>query len=426
MALDSLQAPATIINNDRLISMAGNLMAKKKADKDAYSKSLIDQMAKIDSAGIKREDIGDFNKKYNDYVSFGSANINNLDNPEVQVKLKQMENDVRGFINLSKLNKEEDVKLVAYTSPDFDDNTRNSAQTFINTKTLDRKGSFDYTKAAKIDKEDYLSKWKIDPKEVVMIGDTKYMNPASAYPLILNNIKENVRAKINTLDGAKGLAQYAASKGLDLAVPEKKEEAINGLAQTLFDINKINFDKAISEKTPKSETEGSIKRGEKAVKVKSYFGRIWSALQGDPNFIDYVKSQAPAGLEVGFDGNTYTFKRQRVDNNNNPVYMDSAGNIGAQFSKTGKPVMDDEYSPVSKSKGTTSFLTNMANTLSDFGKKSGQEFIPTSDVLDYYNSNYLGKNAQPIKKGAAKKPANKPANKPAAKPKSGAPGDGEM
>jgi hypothetical protein len=41
MAFDSLQAPATIINNDKLISMAGNLMAKKKAEKDAYSKIFI-------------------------------------------------------------------------------------------------------------------------------------------------------------------------------------------------------------------------------------------------------------------------------------------------------------------------------------------------------------------------------------------------
>jgi hypothetical protein len=411
MALDSLQAPATIINNDKLISMAGSLMAKKKADKDAYSKSLIDQMAKIDSAGIRNRDVSTFNKMYNDYVSYGSSNMNNLDNPDVQVKLKQMENQVRGFINLSKGGKEMDVKVLALTSPDFDDNTRRESQAYMDKPTLERAESFDFTKATKVDKEDYLSKWKIDPKEVVMIGDAKYTNPASAYPLILNNIKENVRAKINTLDGAKGLAQYAASKGLDLAVPAKKEEAINGLAQTLFDINKINFDKAIIEKTPKSETEGSIKRGEKAVKVKSYFGRIWGALQGDPNFIDYVKSQAPAGLEVKFDGDTYTFKRQRVDNNNNPVYM-YKGNIGAQYSKDGVPVMDDAYSPVSKSKGTTSFLTNMANTLSDFGKKSGQEFIATSDVLDYYNSNYLGKNAKPFKKGAAKKTGT-------AKPKSG-------
>jgi len=406
MAFDSLQAPATIINNDRLISMAGNLMAKQKAEKDTYSKSLIDQMAKIDSAGIKREDIGDFNKKYNDYVSFGSANINNLDNPEVQVKLKQMENDVRGFINLSKLNKEEDVKLVAYTSPDFDDNTRNSAQTFINTKTLDRKGSFDYTKAAKIDKEDYLSKWKIDPKEVVMIGDTKYMNPASAYPLILNNIKENVRAKINTLDGAKGLAQYAASKGLDLAVPEKKEEAINGLAQTLFDINKINFDKAITEKTPKSETEGSIKRKEQEGKVKNSFEWIWSALQGNPTFIDYVQSQAPPGVKVKFDGDAYTFKKQAVDANNNLLFEK---NDKGDTDKS-KPIMVDVFNPINRGKGVTSFITSMSNTLSAFGKASGQEFVPTSSILDYYKKYHLGKKAQPFKKGK----------------KSGAPGDGEM
>jgi hypothetical protein len=110
MAFDSLQVPATIINNDKLISMAGNLMAKQKAEKDAYSKSLIDQMAKIDSAGIRNKDVSAFNKMYNDYVSYGSANVNNLDNPEVQVKLKQMENQVRGFINVSKGAKETDVK----------------------------------------------------------------------------------------------------------------------------------------------------------------------------------------------------------------------------------------------------------------------------------------------------------------------------
>ena len=392
MAFDSLQAPATIINNDKLISMAGNLMAKQKADKDAYSKNLIDQMAKIDSAGIRNKDVSVFNKMYNDYVSYGSDNMNNLDNPEVQVKLKQMENQVRGFINVSKGGKEMDVKVLALTSPDFDDNTRKEAQAYTDKPTLERAESFDFTKAAKIDKEDYLSKWIIDPKEVVMIGDTKYMNPTSAYPLILNNIKDNVRAKINTMDGAKGLAQYAASKGLDLAVPAKKEEAINGLAQVLFDINKINFDKAISEKTPKAETEGSIKRKEQEGKVKNSFEWIWLALQGDPKFIDYVQSQAPPGVKVKFDGDAYTFKKQAVDANNNLLFEKDAKN---QIDKT-KPIMVDVFNP------TTSFITSMSNTLSTFGKTAGQEFVPTSSILDYYNKYHLGKNAQPKKKGAAK------------------------
>jgi hypothetical protein len=321
-----------------------------------------------------------------------------------------MENDVRGFINLSKLNKEEDVKLVAYTSPDYDDNTRNSAQTFINTKTLDRVGAFDYTKTAKVDKEDYLSKWKIDPKEVVIIGDARYTNPKSAYPLILNNIKDNVRAKINTLDGAKGLAQYAASKGLDLAVPEKKEEAINGLAQTLFDINKINFDKSIIEKTPKSETEGSIKRKEQEGKTKYQFDIIWNGLKGNPTFIDYVQSAAPAGTKVKDDGVTITFEKQAVDANGNLLWDDTA--------KT-KPKMISAFNPVSRKGGAGNFLSSMNNTLSAFGKTSGQEFVPTSDVMSYYNTKYPGKKALPTKgSNAAKKTG-------AAKPKSGG-ADGEM
>ena len=53
MAFDSLQAPATIINNDKLISMAGNLMAKKKAEEIATQKALTDEIAKLDASKIR-------------------------------------------------------------------------------------------------------------------------------------------------------------------------------------------------------------------------------------------------------------------------------------------------------------------------------------------------------------------------------------
>jgi len=65
MTFDSLQAPATIINNDKLISMAGNLMAKEKFDQDKREAGFVNQMAKIDSSGLRQGDVNKFKTKYN-------------------------------------------------------------------------------------------------------------------------------------------------------------------------------------------------------------------------------------------------------------------------------------------------------------------------------------------------------------------------
>ena len=403
MAFDSLQVPATIINNDKLVSMAGNLMAKEKADQDKREAGFINQMAKIDSSSLRQGDVNIFKEKYNDLINYGSKA--DLQSIEGQTEVARKLNELNAFVNISKAAKEQyDVPLSKIRfEKDFDPRSSAYIDEIIATPT-DKLSGIDFNRLKRIDDKDYLSNWKIDPKEVVIIGDAKYMNPKSAYPLILSNIQENVRAKINTLDGAKGLSQYAASKGLDLSIPEKKEEAITGLAQALFDINKINFDKAITEKTPKAETEGSLKRKEKEGDVKIYFEHIWNGLKGDPSFVDYVQSQAPAGIKVEDDGYKYTFKKQAVSSNGELLWDDTA--------KT-KPKMVDAYNPISRTQGAGNFVTNMANTLSDFGKKAGQEFIPTSSVTQYYNKYHLGKKAVPFPGSNAQKVLSK------FKPKSG-------
>ena len=65
--------------------------------------------------------------------------------------------------------------------------------------------------------------------------------------------------------------------------------------------------------------------------------------------------------------------------------------------------MVDAYNPISRTQGAGNFVTNMANTLSDFGKKAGQEFIPTSSVTQYYNKYHLGKKAVPFPGSNAQK-----------------------
>jgi len=179
----------------------------------------------------------------------------------------------------------------------------------MNMKTKDRVGqTFDYGKIMKIDDKDYISNWKIDPKEIVIKGNVKYTNPEDAYPVILTNIEDNVRAKINTIDGAKALAQHAVKTGFNLAVPEEKEKAIKSLSQTLFDINKVNFDKAVVETKPDkvSADERNASLGYKADKEPVYKSRaelLYNLYKGNPAAIQSLKNSIPDAKiqnELGF------------------------------------------------------------------------------------------------------------------------------
>jgi hypothetical protein len=406
MALDTLQIPATIINNDKLVSMYGNLLAKKKSEEDAYQKGLIDQMAKIDSTGIKREDLDDYKKLYEDYVSFGTNNLKNLSDPNVQVKLKQQENQLKGFITLSKANKEEDIKLMSYLSPDYDDNTRKSAQSFIATKTLDRSGGFDYTKTAKADTTDYITKWVIDPKEIIIKGNTRYTNPVDAYPTILKNIEDNVNAKITTVDGMKALAQHAVRANFDLSKPEEKQKAIKSLAQTLFDINKVNFDKAITDfGTPTSketESEETKRLGYSSKNVPAMQFIADTSVQiakGDAKALEKLKQMSLGELK-------YTDKGETID-----IYKIDPS--------TTNPVL---VQTLDRRLGSSDFSQQVASFLNKFGMDSGIKQVGLGEYRNfllkhgdkYYKTN-LAIKGTPAYDAAKRIEAARAKNKPATK-----------
>lgn len=340
MALDTLQIPATVINNDKLVSMYGNLLAKKKSEEDAYQKGLIDQMAKIDAAGIRTRDVEDYNKMYNQYVSFGTDNIKSLSEPSVQVKLKQMENQLKGFINLSKAEKEKDIQVLHFGDPTkYDKSTVSAVQSYVDMPTLQRNGDFDRMQIKAVDDKDYISSWKIDPKEIIVKGNTRYTNPVDAYPTILKNIEENVIARANTLDGQKALAQYAVKANFDLSTPEGTDKAIKGLAKTLFDINKVNFDKAITDFGTQDKVtieEQSAAIGYDIKKEKQYESRViqnYEIFRGNKNATDSLKNSFP-GATITNSGDEFKIViPEYKDKNNNvqpAVTFSILKNIGAK------------------------------------------------------------------------------------------------
>jgi len=380
MEFDSLQVPATIINNDKLISMAGNLMAKQKAEKDAYSKSLIDQMAKIDSAGIRNKDVSVFNKMYNDYVSYGSANVNNLDNPEVQVKLKQMENQVRGFINVSKGAKEVDVKVLPFQGPEYDDNTRKEAQAYTDKPTLERSESFDFTKAKKVDDKDYGA-------EALRLLDID----------ITSNI-DGVELKNMDESELRQRAKSLVSANADLLTFQKAALQLGGGDPQLgvAKLEEMAYEKALAKQSQK------IKTPSEAEKTKNYF-----------NQYGYNENLIPA-LKFAAD---LTYSLVKGDPKATKLLKDSAGETikAEDKGKTIEITQKDNYGNwklvqvFDRASGMAELGRQVAGFLNIYGTKMGFKTIPLPEydafIKDPNYSKY-GQQAQPIKGSIAEKEYN--------------------
>ena len=378
MAFDSLQVPATIINNDKLISMAGNLMAKKKAEKDAYSKSLIDQMAKIDSAGIRNKDVSVFNKMYNDYVSYGSANVNNLDNPEVQVKLKQMENQVRGFINVSKGGKEMDVKVLALTSPDFDDNTRKESQAYLEKPTLERAESFDFTKSKKVDDKDYGA----EALKMLDIDITSNIDGVE-----LKNMDEDAlrqRAKSLVASKADLLTFQKAALQLGGGDPQKGVAALEEMA---FQQALAKQSQKIDDPSEGQKTKDFFKKNkyhEELVPALSFVGDLTYALaKGDPKAAKMLQELSLDTIFIKDNGKQITISSDKAGS-----YIIQTFDRNSNMAELGRQVVG---------------FTN------NYGKKGGFAQIPLYEYdafLKDPNYSKYGKAAMPIKGSIAEKEYN--------------------
>jgi len=210
MAFDSLQAPATIINNDKLISMAGNLMAKEKFDQDKREAGFVNQMAKIDSSGLRQGDVNKFKTKYNELINYGSTA--DLESIEGQTEVAKRLNELNAFVNISKAAKEQyDVPLSKMRfEKDFNPNSSSYIDKIIATPT-DELTSIDFTKLKRIDDKDYeldIKKGFASKSVIEEIGNVTYKNTANLMPKIVNAADNYINAISNTETGRKAIEKF--------------------------------------------------------------------------------------------------------------------------------------------------------------------------------------------------------------------------
>jgi hypothetical protein len=210
MAFDSLQVPATIINNDKLISMAGNLMAKEKFDQDKREAGFVNQMAKIDSSGLRQGDVNKFKTKYNELINYGSTA--DLESIEGQTEVAKRLNELNAFVNISKAAKEQyDVPLSKMRfEKDFDPKNSSYIDKIIATPT-DELSSIDFTKLKRIDDQDYeldIKKGFASKSVIEEIGNITYKNTANLMPKIVAAADNYINAISNTETGRKAIEKF--------------------------------------------------------------------------------------------------------------------------------------------------------------------------------------------------------------------------
>jgi hypothetical protein len=238
MALDSLQAPATIINNDKLVSMAGNLMAKQKADDERKQKLLTDEVAKLDATKLRPADVKEWNSVYKNITDLGIQAMKNPDDIDLQVKFKAAMNGGRGFITDSLAAKEEydkkfiDVKL----DKDYDPQDQQRAATLYNTPTSKLR-TMQIEGFGKLDKKDYFrqSLNGFDGQVKQEFGNITEENTPRLYPQIRNKAINYISADILTDEGNKAFKQFVKNANLEIIPNDKKSfrDAIESYADTM-------------------------------------------------------------------------------------------------------------------------------------------------------------------------------------------------
>ena len=210
MAFDSLQVPATIINNDKLVSMAGNLMAKEKADQDKREAGFINQMAKIDSSSLRQGDVNIFKEKYNDLINYGSKA--DLQSIEGQTEVARKLNELNAFVNISKAAKEQyDVPLSKMRfEKDFDPKSSAYIDEILATPTNKLSG-IDFNRLKRIDDKDYeldIKKGFANKSVIEEIGNVTYKNTANLMPKIVAAADNYINAISNTETGRKAIEKF--------------------------------------------------------------------------------------------------------------------------------------------------------------------------------------------------------------------------
>ena len=245
MAFDELQLPAVVINNDRLISMAGNLMAKKKAEEAATQKALTDEIAKLDASKIRYPDVKNWNAKYEKLLETGTLASKNPTDVKAQIEYKTALNGAKSWLvgnNYIKENFDVPNLKVSYDS-DYNDKDRADAKnkTLLTQEEILASEPKLYNKK---DKEDYLLKIAnaFSPSIYAQDDKFRYKNDLTrSYSKLKSASDLHAMTNLETDTGASALAEIATGLGVDLGTPAGKKAAVNKYVDTIWKLAQPNL-----------------------------------------------------------------------------------------------------------------------------------------------------------------------------------------
>lgn len=403
MEFDSLQVPATIINNDKLVSMAGNLMAKQKADEERKQKLLTDEVAKLDATKLRPADVKEWNSVYKNITDLGIQAMKNPDDIDLQVKFKAAMNGGRGFITDSLAAKEEydkkfiDVKL----DKDYDPQDQQRAATLYNTPTSKLR-TMEIEGFGKLDKKDYLrqSLNGFDGQVKQEFGSVTEENTPRLYPQIRNKAINYINGDILTDEGRKAFTQFTKNAGLELRGKDsvETEKLIKNALESYADTMTASFMGRKGSSVTTDETKDKNEFGFNNIQLGRLYKRLEmvnNILSNDKLALDEFKELLAPGSDI-----------KVTPNDKLVVSVPGAAPVTILFGK-----------------GRMSALREL-NRLIELNN-TGYSKISTDD-LELVAPKFGYKD--PVRPQVAydiRKAGNK-ASKKAGKSKSGAPGDGEM
>ena len=414
MAFDSLQAPTTIINNDKLISMAGNLMAKKKAEEIATQKALTDEIAKLDASKIRYPDVKTWDDKYEKLLEAGTLASKNPTDVKAQIQYKTALNEAKSWLvgnNYIKENFDVPNLKVSYDS-DYNDKDRADAKNKL-LLTQEEILASEPKLYGKKDKEDYTLKIANAFSPSIFAQDDKfrYKNDLTrSYKELKSASDLHAIANLETETGAKALAEIATGLGVDLGTPAGKSAAVNKYVDTIWKLAQPNL-KGDRENLPKDDSLNIGIGGldpKRAALVKSRIEEMFQIRLGNPKAIKRLKQRLGPGSDVKFidDNFVIKYKVKTKDADGNDIVQDE------QFSTPAGASLGDFYLGLNPAYDS---INNMGNAsianeeITSFINDDKQKMWITPGKR-FVGSNAPSFGTQPAKAAAPKKPV--PPNPP--------------
>jgi hypothetical protein len=352
--------------------MAGNLMAKKKAEEAATQKALTDEMAKLDASKIRYPDVKTWNVKYENLLSAGTNASKNPTDVKSQIQYKTALNEAKSWLvgnNYIKENFDVPNVKVAYDS-DYNDKDRADAKnkTLLTQEEILASEPKLYNKK---DKKDYLLEIAnaFSPSIYAQDDKFRYKNDLSKSSKELKVASDlHATANLETETGASALAEIATGLGVDLGTPTGKKAAINKYVDTIWKLAQPNLKGGV-ENLPEDNSLSIGFGGWNKKNESLYSARtedMFNVSKGNSQAITRLQNKLGPGSTINLQDPenliiTYKYKEKNADGND---------------------VIKDAIYTIPKTKGLMAFYLAF-NPLYDAVSGMGNKDITNEEMLTY-------------------------------------------